>query len=321
MLPSIVKQYKWRSSCLQPLISKYPFCLYFGHCPKIYQQPFRIQSIRHIMTGFTNVERNLFLPQIPSKNISLTIPGISKESRDTVAELLEQSHIKYHCFFNEKKFHNHLAHGVLAAYSLGARPDRIRAIYNDHAATQRPIGSIEKNFTQSDWKSELGNAPYYASYLEFFRSEVKKIGRVAAFTKYALDQDMIGRSFAGAFHPLIHMGYGFDFDVDGIFVEGLAMTAVTTAIMTPFVVRPANAIEKVTAKVATQLSLSKSAPKTIVDILNDIREDHDLDDVIQYSMENKTIDAAKHEKVIAKIQQSTSAWEIAGNETLHFLAK
>lgn len=273
-----------------------------------------MQSIRQIMTSITHADRKLFLPQLPSKNISLAIPGISKESRDTAAELLEQSHIKYHCFFNEKGFHTHLAHGVLAAYSFGARPDRLREIYEYHATSQLPIGSVEKVFTQSDWKSELGDRKYYASYLEFFQNEVKLLGRVAAFGRYALDPDMIARSFSGAFHPLIHMGYGFDFEVDGVFAQGLAMAAVTSTLMAPFVVRPANAIEKVTAKVATQLSLSKSAdtPKTIVDILTNIREDHDLDNVLDYSMNNKTMEAAKQEKVIAKIQQSTSAWDVAG---------
>ncbi|KAG2187732.1 hypothetical protein INT44_005422 [Umbelopsis vinacea] len=264
------------------------------------------------MTGTVNANRNMFRPQVPSNNISLALPGITEEARDTVADLLLKNHVEYHCFFNEKKFHNHLSHGVLAAYSLGAKPDRIQTIYRDHASYQRPVGSVLTTFTESDWKSQLGNGEYYASYLEFFHKEVAKLGRNDAFIKYALDPDMISRSFSGAFHPLIHMGYGFDFEVDGILVEGLAMAALSSGLMANVIVRPMSSIEKVTSKVATQLSLTKSSnePKTIVDMLTSIREDHDLDDVCPFSQPDKTAHGAKNEKAINKIQQCLAAWDV-----------
>jgi hypothetical protein len=268
------------------------------------------------MTETIRPDRSLFLPQIPSKNISLALPGITKEARDTVADLLVKNHLEHHCFFNERGFHNHLVHGVLAAYAMGASPKRLTAIYEDNASYQRPIGSVLTTFTESDWKSQLGKRNYYASYLEFFHKEVKRLGHKEAFYKYALDTDMIGRSFSGAFHPLIHMGYGFDFDMDGIFVEGLAMAAVTGTLMGNVVVRPVNTIEKVASKVATQLSLTKPAnePKTIVDILKSIREDHDLDDVCPFSMPDKTENGAKNPKAINKIQQCLASWEIEGTD-------
>jgi Questin oxidase-like len=270
------------------------------------------------MTGIANVNRNLLLPQIPSKNISWAFPGITQEARDTVADLLLENHVESHCFFNEKKFHNHLVHGVLAAYSLGAKPDRIKAIYKDHASYQKPIGTVLTTFTESDWKSQLGNAEYYASYLEFFHKEVAKLGRNEAFIKYALEPDMIARSFSGAFHPLIHMGYGFDFEVDGILAEGLAMAALTSTLMGNVIVRPTSSIEKVASKVATQLSLTKSSsePKTIVEMLTSIREDRDLDDVCPFSQPDKTAHGAKNEKAINKIQQCLAAWDVEGIASL-----
>lgn len=267
------------------------------------------------MTGTINVDRNLLLPQIPSTNISLAVPGITQEARETVADLLLENHIKYHCFFNEKKFHNHLVHGVLAAYSLGANPDRIKAIYQDHASYQKPAGSVLTTFTESDWKSQLGNRDYYASYLEFFHEEVKRLGRNEVFIKYALEPDMIARSFSGAFHPLIHMGYGFDFGVDGIFVEGLAMAALTSTQMANVTFRPTSSLEKVTAQVAAQLSLTKSSssePKTILDMLTNIQEDHNLDDVCPFNQPDKTAHGLKNPKAINKIQQFLAAWEVKG---------
>jgi hypothetical protein len=266
------------------------------------------------MTGTINVNRNLLLPQIPSKNISLAVPGITQEARETVADLLSENHIKYHCFFNAKKFHNHLVHAVLAAYSLGAKPDRIKAIYQSHASYQKPAGPVLTTFTESDWKSQLGNSEYYSSYLEFFHKEVERLGRNEAFIKYALEPDMIGRSFSGAFHPLIHMGYGFDFGMDGILVEGLAMAALTSTLMANVTVRPASSLEKVTSQVAAQLSLTKSSsePKTILDMLTNIQEDRDLDDVCPFDQPDKTDHGSKNPKAINKIQQFLAAWEVKG---------
>ncbi|KAF8923044.1 hypothetical protein BGZ58_003435 [Dissophora ornata] len=261
--------------------------------------------------------KKLFTPQIPSKNISLALPGITKQARDTVAEVLEENHYKYHCFFNERGFHTHLAHGVLAGYSLGASPNRLRAIYESHAADQRPIGSVQKSFTTSDWRSELGERDFYASYLEFFRSEVQRLGRVDAVVKYAFDSDTIGRTFSGAFHPLIHIGYGFDFEIDATVAEGLAMMAVTSALMAPFIVHPAGVVEKITSKVAAQLSISKSStPKTVVEILKAIQDDRELDDVAAYPMPSKTMEVVKHEKVASKIQHYLSGWDVEGKSLI-----
>ncbi|KAG0352126.1 hypothetical protein BG005_008391 [Podila minutissima] len=258
-----------------------------------------------------SASKKLFIPQIPSKNISLALPGITKLARETVAELLEENHNKHHCFFNEKGFHNHLAHGVLASYSLGATPERLQAIYKSHAVEQRPIGPIKKSFTPVDWKSEVGNQEFYASYLEFFRQEVPKLGRVEAIVKYAFDTDVIGRTFSGAFHPLIHLGYGIDFGIDAIVAEGLAMMAVTSKMMSPFVVAPATKVEKVTTKIASQLSISEpSSAKTVMDILTAIREDRELDNVTSYPEVNKTMDVAKSKVAASKVQKLLSEWKV-----------
>ena len=267
-----------------------------------------------------SASKRLFIPQIPSKNISLALPGITKLARETVAELLQENHNKHHCYFNEKGFHNHLVHGVLASYSLGATPERLRAIYESHAVEQRPLGSIKKNFTPVDWKSEVGNQEFYASYLEFFRQEVPKLGRVEAIVKYAFDTDVIGRTFSGAFHPLIHLGYGIDFGIDAIVAEGLAMMAVTSTMMSPFVVAPATKVEKVTTKIASQLSISEpTSAKTVVDILSALREDRELDNVTFYPEVNKTMDVAKSKVAASKVQKLLSEWKVEGMCVLYKL--
>ncbi|KAF9905556.1 hypothetical protein EC991_001586 [Linnemannia zychae] len=274
------------------------------------------------MTTFS-ASKNLFIPQIPSKNISLALPGITHKARETVAELLEKNDNNHHAFFNDKGFHNHLVHAVLANYSLGATPERLRAVYESHAVDQRPIGPIKKNFTPTDWKSEVGNREFYASYLEFFRHEVPKLGRVEAIVKYAFDADVIGRTFSGAFHPLIHLGYGVDFGIDAIVAEGLALMAITSTMMSPFVVAPATTIDTMTTKIMSQLSISQpSSARTVEDILTAIREDRELDDVTSYPEANKSMDVAKSKVAASKVQKLLSEWKMeATSQDIDFKAK
>ncbi|KAG0342467.1 hypothetical protein BG000_004487 [Podila horticola] len=255
--------------------------------------------------------KNLFTPLIPSKDISLAFPGITKKARETVAELLEENHIKHHCFFNDSGFHNHLVHAVLANYALGASPERLRAIYKSHAVDQRPIGAVQKAFTHVNWKSELGHRDFYASYLEFFRHEVTKLGRVESIVQYAFDSDVIARTFSGAFHPLIHLGYGVDFGIDAIVAEGLAMMAVTSDMLASFVVAPVTTVEKITTQIVSHLSIHESSsPKTIVDILNALREDRELDDVTSYPARNKSMDVAQSKVAALKVQNLLKGWSI-----------
>ncbi|KAG0282811.1 hypothetical protein BGZ98_006589, partial [Dissophora globulifera] len=159
--------------------------------------------------------------------------------------------------------------------------------------------------------SEVGKGEFYASYLEFFRHEVPKLGRVEAIVKYAFDADMIGSTFSGLFHPLIHLGYGVDFGIDAIVAEGLAMMAVTSTMMAPFVVAPTTTVERVTTKIAHQLSVSEpSSPNTIVDILSALREDRELDDVTSYPEAYKAVDVVKNEVAASKVQKLLSGWNI-----------
>ncbi|KAG0344199.1 hypothetical protein BG004_004648 [Podila humilis] len=187
-----------------------------------------------MITSFFPVAKDFFVPQLPSRDFAAAmVEGITKDATDTVAELLQENHIRHHCFLNDRSFNSHLAHSVLVNFALGASSEQLRVIYKSQALEQRPIGPILKNFTTVDWKSELGNRMFHASYLDFFRKEVTQLGRLQAIVKYAFDAAVIGRTFSGAFHPLIHLGYSIDFGIDAMAAEGLALTAVTSTLLAP----------------------------------------------------------------------------------------
>ncbi|KAF9972179.1 hypothetical protein BGZ73_004718 [Actinomortierella ambigua] len=272
-----------------------------------------------------------FTPQIPSNNISLALPGITSLARQTMADLLQQNHISFHCYFNDRGFHNHLAHNILASYSLGASPERLRELYESHAKEQRPIGSVMKKFTTTDWRSELGHCEFYASYLEFFGAEVTRLGRVEAIIQYGLEPEMIGRTFSGGsrtfsggFHPLILLGYGVEYGIDATVAEGLALAALTTPTLDPFVVRPVAVVgnvEQVAHKMAAQVSLgsngsgasSTSSHRSAIDILCELREDRELDSVTNYSRPNRFVDVANSKLAATKIQKLISEWVVEEN--------
>ncbi|KAI7892228.1 uncharacterized protein EV154DRAFT_441653 [Mucor mucedo] len=171
-----------------------------------------------------------FKPTIPAKpeSFSIIAPGVSPEAALLSDHLLSKNHKEFHCFFNEKKFHNHLIHHLLAAYSLGASKEKIQQIFDEHASYQKPAPPLLAiTLTRENYKDYLGQADAYTSFLHFFQSEIEKNGHIDTIRRWVWTGDMLARTVGGAYHPLIHIGYSLEFDIPGIAAEGLAMAACT----------------------------------------------------------------------------------------------
>lgn len=124
---------------------------------------------------------------------------------------------------------SHLIHHLLAAYSLGASKEKLQEIFDDHAKDQRPMPPSNGEITPANFKEHLGVRKSYSSFLTFFKSEIEKNGAIDTVRRWVWSGDMLARTIGGAFHPLIHVGYGLEFDIPGIVAEGLAMGACTEA--------------------------------------------------------------------------------------------
>jgi hypothetical protein len=120
-----------------------------------------------------------------------------------------------------------LIHHLLAAYSLGASKEKLQEIYDDHAKDQRPIPASIGTITRENFKSYLGKAEAYTSFLALFQSEIDKHGAVDTVRRWIWSGDFLARTVGGAYHPVIHIGYGLEFGIPGIVAEGLAMSACT----------------------------------------------------------------------------------------------
>lgn len=167
------------------------------------------------------VTKGRFLPQLNISGAFPHSPTISLEATKLVAELLEKDANEHHIIFDDRGFHNHLTHMLLADYSLGASEKRLREIYKQEEQMQRPKPLKHKDFK---WTEHLGDSKYYTDYLDFMLEEVEELGPVGAIEKYAFEEknNMIARLLGGVYHPMIHIGYGLEFGIDGMVAEGLA---------------------------------------------------------------------------------------------------
>ncbi|KAF9003377.1 hypothetical protein BDQ17DRAFT_1480126 [Cyathus striatus] len=167
----------------------------------------------------------------------VNFPGISSESKKCAEDLLQKDAESHHCYFNNRGFHNHVSHYVLAAYDLGASATLLEKIYQFEAKPQRSLFSEETdkdiNVTPENWLQYVGNSGAYGSFFKFFTNEIKSHGVVDTVKKYIFDEKvnkgsgmMLIRLVGGALHPFIQIGYGIEFGNDAIAAAGLAQTAI-----------------------------------------------------------------------------------------------
>ncbi|KAJ8488960.1 hypothetical protein ONZ45_g13749 [Pleurotus djamor] len=209
--------------------------------------------------------------QAPSAIAPFRWAGISPESTLAMQETLKENHEKYHVFFNDRGFHNHTAHAVLAAWALGANGTIIRAAYEHSAVYQRPAYKSPEPITSQNVFDHLGDEKYYNSYLTFFKEELQAKGFSPVLEDYVFSAkanhgspskpQMLNRFLAGLLHPLIHTGYGAELGLPGLVAEGLAQTAVHGAeapsLTPPSMFENLDPTESLTSRLASVLSLNE----------------------------------------------------------------
>jgi hypothetical protein len=164
------------------------------------------------------------------------VDGITDEAAKTTSSLLQQNHENYDIIFNRSGFHNHLVHHLLTLFALNASPSEIQKGYDNNTSYQRPLDSLEQKVIDDmhdpeRFKSYLGSAKNYHGFLVFFQGEIEKKGWQDVLNEYVFkgDQradDLLVRMFAGFLHPIIHLGFGVEFQQPAIIAEALAQAAV-----------------------------------------------------------------------------------------------
>ena len=147
---------------------------------------------------------------------------------------------------------SHITHRALAIYALGGPGAIIRDYYERDADIQRPAFESPEPITEENFVDHLGDEKYvtippcrsahsylkhpsfYQGYVTFFSNQVSEKGAARTLEEFVFSEkynfqkgrdanaqpEFLARLFDGIVHPLIHVGYGVEFGLKGMFVEG-----------------------------------------------------------------------------------------------------
>jgi hypothetical protein len=147
---------------------------------------------------------------------------------------------------------SHISHHTLAIWALGGNEDMIQAGYDKNEWMQRPRGTSPESITKENFYEHLGDrryvclvtptitlserTSYYNAYVNFFATLIQTEGPARALEDYIFSSqanfgstnkegrhpEMLSRLAAGLLHAQIHIGYGAEFGLPGMFVEGMS---------------------------------------------------------------------------------------------------
>lgn len=212
----------------------------------------------------------------PLHQLVFGVTGISSDSIETANTLLQKNHDKHHIFFNHAGFHNHIAHHLLSLFALNATPAELMQGWDDNVSYQRPpvphkISTGDAmNSDPEKFDRFLGKEEYYSDFLAFFKDEIDNKGWQTVLNDYLFKgdgraDDMLVRMFGGILHPIIHLGFGIEFEQPTIIAEALAQAAVHDN-------REASHLLD-SEKAARETTIAPNSDVTIIQLLEEIYRD------------------------------------------------
>ena len=161
---------------------------------------------------------------------------IPSGSLEAANRLLQQNHDEHHIFWRDLAGHNHTVHNVLTSLALGATPTELQRAFNDNLPGQRPQPPVDEETVASfrddaKFYEKIGDQTHYTNYLVFFERLIEDQGWKNVVTQYCFSHSKVAdgiliRMFDGAFHSIIHLGLGIEFEQPSIIAEALAQAAV-----------------------------------------------------------------------------------------------
>ncbi|KAJ5442918.1 hypothetical protein N7445_004669 [Penicillium cf. griseofulvum] len=243
-----------------------------------------------------------------------------EDAARTASEILQEDMATHHVFFNDRGFHNHIPHQILSIYALGAAPDDINACYERNKTYQRPALPASEDVIQSmhdvaKFQEYFGKEEHYPNYLRFFQHEIDVKGVAGVLREYVFAGDqraesMMCRLFGGLIHPLIHLGFGIEFNQPAIVAQGLAQAAVHDDWLGRAFFLPA---EKMAG------GIGKPGTKSPLQLLNEMRADKALIQSVQWSNSNKIKDGVLH-RAPEQMLKYASQFTVSEDQTEEWLA-
>ena len=220
-----------------------------------------------------------------------SVQGLSEESARKASELLQENHGKYHIYFKMGVFHNHIAHHILSLFALGASPAVMEEQYGRNTRYQMPQFPVDDRVVEDlrdpgKYLKYMGDEKYYQDYLVFFKSEIEKKGYEAVVNEYVLQGDekadhMLAIMFAGFLHPIIHLGFGVEFQQPSIVAEALAQAVTHDPYLNPLLFE---------AERLANARRSSTSGKSLVAILDEIQEDPKMRGACAFGQDARTVE-------------------------------
>lgn len=227
----------------------------------------------------------------PATDSGIFTTGTTEDAARAASEVLQEDMENHHVFFNDSGFHNHIVHSILSIFSLGASPDEIRQAYNRNKSYQRPTFPIDRSVVEAmrdpvKFQEAFHKEQNYPNFLAFFQEEIDAKGVGAVLKEYVFAGDeraesMLSRLFGGLIHPLIHLGFGLEYNQPAIVAQALAQAAVHDDWMGREYFVPAERLAG---------GIGKRGQKSMLELLNEIRADKKLANSTKWSDGNKILE-------------------------------
>ncbi|KUI64699.1 Oxidoreductase AflY [Cytospora mali] len=150
-------------------------------------------------------------------------------------ELLQKNHDEYHMYFRDLAGHNHIAHSVLSVLAMGGGPEELKRAYDDGEGIQRPLPPLDLAVVDTlgdpdHFRARMNQLPEYTNFLCFFEREIdakgwREVVGEYCFSRTPLAEYMLAQLYEGLFHPILHLGFGVEFEQPSLVAEGLAHAA------------------------------------------------------------------------------------------------
>ncbi|PHH72474.1 hypothetical protein CDD82_5963 [Ophiocordyceps australis] len=148
--------------------------------------------------------------------------------------LLKANHVNYSIVYNKLRLSNQTAHLLASAYTLGAGEDRLNELYGKEIRSLEPWAPSPAEIVDADWRNFVGDRSYQRAYVDFFEDKLAmKFGydwklqvQQLFFNPGRGDKSLLHGLIGGLGHPLVHLGFAYEFDSKEIAMESLALACI-----------------------------------------------------------------------------------------------
>ncbi|KAK0730785.1 hypothetical protein B0H67DRAFT_562881 [Lasiosphaeris hirsuta] len=188
------------------------------------------------LLSYVPLVNRLVAPKEATKRIHIapvevhSIETAAEKRPRTLKHLIRANHVNHSIIYHNLQFDNHLPHILCSAYWFGAQSHQLYHIYDIESKTLEPWKDSPSELTQDDWRDFLGDKEYQRAFVDFFED--------ALAIKYSYDwrkvieeyllggkEPVVNGLIGGLGHPLIHLGYAYEFDNREIAMEAMGLAA------------------------------------------------------------------------------------------------